>query len=60
MGHRLSADRLSFVQTFVFRPSHMELLPVREAKKKQAAYDKQTKKEAKWEEDVDDELDATG
>jgi hypothetical protein len=37
----------------------MELLPVREAKKEQAAYDEQMKKEAEWEEDVDDELGAT-
>ena len=61
VGHRLNADRLSFVQTFVFPPSHMELLPVREAKKEQAAYDEQMKKETAWEEDlnVDDELGAT-
>jgi hypothetical protein len=59
VGHRLNADRLSFVQTFVFPPSHMELLPVREAKKEQAAYDEQMKKESEWEEDVDDELGAT-
>lgn len=59
VGHRLNADRLSFVQTFVFPPSHMELLPVREAKKEQAAYEEQMKKEADWEEDVDDERGAT-
>jgi hypothetical protein len=59
VGRRLNADRLSFVQTFVFPPSHMELLPVREAKKEQAAYDEQRKKEAGWEADVEDELDAT-
>jgi hypothetical protein len=59
VGHRLNADRLSFVQTFVFPPSHMELLPVREAKKEQAAYDEQMKKETGWEEDGDDELGAT-
>jgi hypothetical protein len=28
-------DRLSFVQTFVFQPNHMEQLPVREANKEQ-------------------------
>jgi len=56
---RLNGDRLSFVQTFVFPPSHMELLPVREAKKEQAAYDQQRKKEAGWEADVEDELNAT-
>ena len=46
LGRRLNADRLSFVQTFVFPPSHMELLPVRESKKERAAYEEQMKKEA--------------
>ena len=46
VGRRLNSDRLSFVQTFVFPPSHMELLPVRESKKERAAYDQQMKKEA--------------
>ncbi len=59
VGRRLNPDRLSFVQTFVFPPSHMELLPVRAAKKEQAAYDEQMKNEANWEEDVDDELGET-
>jgi len=59
LGRRLNADRLSFVQAFVFPPSHMELLPVREAKKEQAAYDEQRKKEASWDADVEDELGAT-
>ena len=59
VGRRLNTDRLSFVQTFVFPPSHMELLPVREAKKEQAAYDEQSKKQAGWEADAEDELDAT-
>lgn len=59
VGRRSNMDRLSFVQTFVFPPSHMELLPVREAKKEQAAYDKQMEKEAGWDEDVEDELGAT-
>jgi hypothetical protein len=61
VGHRLNSDRLSFVQTFVFPPSHMELLPVREAKKEQAAYEAQMKKKADWEEDgePDDDLGAT-
>lgn len=45
VGHRLNVDRLSFVQTFVFPPSHMELLPVREAKKEQADFEAQMKKE---------------
>jgi hypothetical protein len=59
VGHRLNGDRLSFVQTFVFPPSHMELLPVRGAKKEQEAYDEQMKKETGSEADVDDELGAT-
>ena len=46
VGRRLNSDRLSFVQTFVFPPSHMELLTVREAKKEQAAYNALLKKEA--------------
>jgi hypothetical protein len=60
VGHRLNADRLSFVQTFVFPRSHMELLPVREPKKEQAAYQEQMKKKADWEDDIDadDELGA--
>lgn len=45
IGRRLNLDRLTFVQTFVFPPSHMELLAVREAKKERAAYD-QLRKEA--------------
>jgi hypothetical protein len=42
VGRRLNADRLEFVQRFVFPPSHTELLPVRESKKERAAYDAQT------------------
>jgi hypothetical protein len=45
VGRRLNTDRLSFVQTFVFPPSHMELLPVRAAKKEQAGYEAQMRKE---------------
>jgi hypothetical protein len=45
VGRRLNLERLSFVQTFVFPPSHMELLAVREAKKEQAAYDRQLQEE---------------
>ena len=61
VGNRLNADRLDFVRTFVFPPSHMELLPVRSAKKEQAAYEEQMRKRADWEEDEDqeDELSAT-
>jgi hypothetical protein len=46
VGRRLNSDRLSFVQTFVFPPRHLELLPVREAKKEQAEFEAQMKKEA--------------
>jgi hypothetical protein len=42
VGRRLSAERLEFVRTFVFPPSHTELLPVRESKKERAAYDIQS------------------
>jgi hypothetical protein len=54
LGRRLNSDRLSFVQTFVFPPSHMELLPVRESKKERAAYEEQMKKEAATSEDNGD------
>jgi hypothetical protein len=62
LGRRLNADRLNFVQTFVFPPSHMELLPVRESKKERAAYEEQMKKEAEnlqdnGEQDEDDDWD---
>jgi len=39
VGRRLSMDRLDFVRNFVFPPSHVELLPVRESKKERAAFD---------------------
>ena len=48
VGRRLNPERLSFVQTFVFPPSHMELLTVREAKKEQAEYEAQMKKEGSY------------
>jgi hypothetical protein len=59
VGRRLNGDRLNFVQTFVFPPSHMELLPVREAKKEQAAYDAQMRKEAESEVGDEGDLEAT-
>lgn len=60
VGNRLNVDRLDFVQTFVFPPSHAELLPVRNAKKEQASYDEQVKKkEADWDENEEDRLGAT-
>jgi hypothetical protein len=59
VGRRLNTDRLSFVQTFVFPPSHAELLPVRQAKKEHAAYDEQMQKEADWEADGEEDLSAT-
>ena len=58
VGNRLNADRLNFVQTFVFPPSHADLLPVRSAQKEQAAYEEQIRKEASETDDLD-ELDAT-
>jgi hypothetical protein len=51
VGRRLNPDRLSFVQTFVFPPSHMELLPVRESKKERAAYEEQMKKQGESSDD---------
>jgi hypothetical protein len=54
VGNRLNHDRLEFIRTFVFPPSHAELLPVREAKRERAAYDAQT--EARLHEDDDLEL----
>lgn len=39
VGNRLNTERLDFVHTFVFPPSHVELLPVRESKKERAAYE---------------------
>jgi len=59
VGRRLNPERLSFVQTFVFPPSHMQLLPVREAKKEQAAYTAQMRNGAESETDEDDDLGAT-
>ena len=60
VGNRLNIDRLNFVQTFVFPPSHAELLPVRSAKKEQNAYDEQTKKDIGREECDENQLGATG
>jgi hypothetical protein len=60
VGRRLNSDRLSFVQTFVFPASHMELLPVREAKKEQAEYEAQMKKEDSFaapDAELEDDLD---
>lgn len=58
VGNRLNMERLDFVQTFVFPPSHAELLPVRSAKKEQASYDEQMKKEADWDGDEEEGLGA--
>jgi hypothetical protein len=57
VGRRLNSDRLNFVQTFVFPPSHMELLPVREAKREQAQYEAQMKKESSSAEEFEPEDD---
>jgi hypothetical protein len=43
VGNRLNIDRLNFVRTFVFPPSHAELLPVRSAKRERFAYEEQMK-----------------
>jgi hypothetical protein len=59
VGHRLNMDRLDFVQTFVFPPSHAELLPVRNAKKEQASYDEQMRKETAWDGRDDEALGAS-
>lgn len=59
VGRRLNPERLSFVQTFVFPPSHMQLLPVREAKKEQPAYKAQMRNGAESETDDGDDLGAT-
>jgi hypothetical protein len=58
VGNRLNADRLNFVQTFVFPPSHADLLPVRNAKKEQAAYEEQLEKEAEFDTQEENELGA--
>lgn len=59
VGNRLNMDRLNFLQTFVFPPSHAELLPVRNAKKEQEAYEEQIRKGPDSEENDEDELGAT-
>ena len=58
VGNRLNIDRLNFLQTFVFPPSHAELLPVRSAKKEQEAYEEQMRQGAATEEYEEDELGA--
>ena len=55
VGNRLNVDRLNFLQTFVFPPSHAELLPVRSAKKEQEAYEEQRKDEQRKDEERDAE-----
>ena len=59
VGNRLNIDRLKFVQTFVFPPSHAELLPVRSAKREQYAYEEQMKKEVAPEEGEENPRGAT-
>jgi hypothetical protein len=56
VGRRLNPDRLNFVQTFVFPPSHMELLAVREAKKERAAFNHQLRRQAGEVSEDDDAL----
>ena len=60
VGNRLNVDRLNFVQTFVFPPNHAELLPVRNAKKEQYAYEEQMKKQMGRQECNENQPRATG
>jgi len=53
IGNRLNSARMEFIRTFVFPPSHAELLPVREAKKERAAYGAQMQEQLKDEDDLD-------
>jgi hypothetical protein len=50
IGRRLNLARLDFIQSFVFPPSHAELLPVRASKKERAAYQEQLE----WQENEDE------
>lgn len=59
VGNRLNMDRLNFLQTFVFPPSHSEILPVRSAKKEQQAYEEQMNQGPGLEEYEEEELGAT-
>lgn len=45
VGRRLNFERLEFVRIFVFPPSHIGLLPVRESKKERASYEAQMRAE---------------
>ena len=47
LGRRINQERLEFIRTFVFPPSHAELLPVRDSKKERAAYDEQNQQPPK-------------
>ena len=62
LGRRINQERLEFVRTFVFPPSHAELLPVRDSKKERAAYkDNQTQRKIQPSGVVDsDSFEATG
>ncbi len=42
VGRRINRERLEFIRTFVFPPSHADLLPVRESKKERVAYEEQS------------------
>jgi len=55
IGRRLNLERLNFVKNFVFPPSHVELLPVRESKKERAAYEEQISRSVEPELDEFDE-----
>jgi hypothetical protein len=54
VGRRLNSDRLAFVRTFVFPPSHTDLLSVRESKKERAAYQEQKGNDAALASDQDE------
>jgi hypothetical protein len=41
VGNRINQERMEFIRFIACPPSHAELLPVRDAKKEQAAYDAQ-------------------
>jgi hypothetical protein len=55
VGRRLNVARLDFIQSFVFPPSHAELLPVRASKLERAAYRAQMERQ-EGDEDGGDEL----
>lgn len=53
VGNRLNSARMEFIRTFVFPPSHAELLPVRDAKKERAAYEAQANGQSDDDQDLE-------